>query len=132
MLRVIYRCQKPTIARVQGDVTPAALAWWPPATWPVSVDCGLLPVRGQDGPDPRHHQPLRHPCHGVRAAAPVTAERFGAQEALRIGFVHEVVTRRLDAKVDAARQALISASPNAVRACKSWCWTSPNAKSTPP
>ena len=58
---------------------------------------------------------------GARAAHRyfLTAERFGAQEALRIGFVHEVVTaEQLDAKVDELVKALISASPNAVRACK--------------
>jgi methylglutaconyl-CoA hydratase len=40
-------------------------------------------------------------------------------EALRIGFVHEVVAAdQLDAKVDELLKALTSASPNAVRACK--------------
>ncbi|MHB1411291.1 MAG: enoyl-CoA hydratase-related protein, partial [Acidovorax defluvii] len=49
----------------------------------------------------------------------LTAERFGAFDALRIGFVHEVVaTDQLDAKVDELLKALTSASPNAVRACK--------------
>ena len=47
------------------------------------------------------------------------AERFGAAEALRIGFVHEVVTAdELDAKVDELLKALTTASPNAVRVCK--------------
>ncbi|MDO8768627.1 MAG: enoyl-CoA hydratase-related protein, partial [Burkholderiaceae bacterium] len=46
-------------------------------------------------------------------------ERFSAAEAHRIGFVHEVVSAdQLDAKVDELVQALISASPNAVRTCK--------------
>ena len=49
----------------------------------------------------------------------LTAERFGAAEALRIGFVHEVVVAdRLDAKVDELLKHLTSASPNAMRACK--------------
>jgi methylglutaconyl-CoA hydratase len=58
---------------------------------------------------------------GARAAHRyfLTAERFGAQEALRTGFVHEVVAAEaLDAKVDELLKALTSASPNAVRACK--------------
>ncbi len=58
---------------------------------------------------------------GARAAHRyfLTAERFSAQEAHRIGFVHEVVAAdALDAKVDELLKALTSASPNAVRACK--------------
>jgi methylglutaconyl-CoA hydratase len=58
---------------------------------------------------------------GARAAHRyfLTAERFGAAEAHRIGLVHEVVAAdALDAKVDELTQALVSASPNAVRACK--------------
>jgi len=50
----------------------------------------------------------------------LTAERFTAAEAHRIGFVHEVVASAdaLDAKVDELVKALTSASPAAVRACK--------------
>jgi methylglutaconyl-CoA hydratase len=58
---------------------------------------------------------------GARAAHRyfLTAERFGAAEAHRIGLVHEVVVAEaLDAKVADLTQALVSASPNAVRACK--------------
>ncbi|GAO25068.1 enoyl-CoA hydratase [Alicycliphilus sp. B1] len=58
---------------------------------------------------------------GARAAHRyfLTAERFDAQEALRIGFVHEVVTPdQLDARVDALVKALASGSPNAMRAAK--------------
>ena len=58
---------------------------------------------------------------GARAAHRyfLTAERFGAAEAYRIGFVHEVVSAdQLDAKVSEITQALVSASPAAVKACK--------------
>jgi methylglutaconyl-CoA hydratase len=58
---------------------------------------------------------------GARAAHRyfLTAERFDAQEAHRIGFVHAVVSAdQLDAKVAELTQALVNASPNAVRACK--------------
>ena len=49
----------------------------------------------------------------------LTAERFDAAEARRLGLVHEVVgAERLDATVAGLLQALTSASPNAVRACK--------------
>jgi methylglutaconyl-CoA hydratase len=49
----------------------------------------------------------------------LTAERFGAAEAHRIGLVHEVVAvEALDAKLAELTQALVNASPYAVRACK--------------
>jgi methylglutaconyl-CoA hydratase len=49
----------------------------------------------------------------------LTAERFTAQEAHRVGLVHEVTSAEgLDTKVAELTQALVSASPNAVRACK--------------
>jgi methylglutaconyl-CoA hydratase len=58
---------------------------------------------------------------GARAAQRyfLTAERFTAQEAHRIGFVHEVVpAQQLDATVAELVKALVNASPNAVRSCK--------------
>ena len=58
---------------------------------------------------------------GARAAHRyfLTAERFDAAEALRIGFVHAVVSAdQLDDKVAEITQALVNASPNAVKACK--------------
>ena len=61
------------------------------------------------------------PMMGVRAAHRyfLTAERFGAQEALRIGLVHEVVAAdQLDRKVGELAQALVQAGPQAVKACK--------------
>jgi methylglutaconyl-CoA hydratase len=58
---------------------------------------------------------------GARAAHRyfLTAERFNAPEAHRIGLVHEVVPAdALDAKVAELTQALVNASPNAVGTCK--------------
>jgi methylglutaconyl-CoA hydratase len=50
----------------------------------------------------------------------LTAERFDAAEALRLGLVHEVVSSeaQLDERVSALVQALLLASPNAMRECK--------------
>jgi methylglutaconyl-CoA hydratase len=49
----------------------------------------------------------------------VTAERFGAAEARRLGLVHEVVTAdALDAKVDELVATITANGPAAVRACK--------------
>jgi methylglutaconyl-CoA hydratase len=58
---------------------------------------------------------------GARAAHRyfLTAERFGAAQAHRIGLVHEVVSAdALDAQVAEWTQALVNASPHAVHACK--------------
>ncbi|HVR54393.1 MAG TPA: enoyl-CoA hydratase-related protein, partial [Pseudorhodoferax sp.] len=58
---------------------------------------------------------------GARAAHRyfLTAERFDAAEALRIGFVHAVVPAdALEAKVAELAQALVNAGPEALKACK--------------
>ncbi|MET0517609.1 MAG: enoyl-CoA hydratase-related protein, partial [Burkholderiaceae bacterium] len=49
----------------------------------------------------------------------VTAERFSAQEAHRLGLVHELATvETLDEKVAALSAAIAANGPAAVRACK--------------
>jgi methylglutaconyl-CoA hydratase len=49
----------------------------------------------------------------------VTAERFSAAEAQRLGLVHEVVAAdALDAKVDELLAAIAANGPAATRACK--------------
>jgi methylglutaconyl-CoA hydratase len=49
----------------------------------------------------------------------LTAERFDAAEALRTGFVHAVVPlEQLDDQVAQITRALVNASPNAVKECK--------------
>jgi methylglutaconyl-CoA hydratase len=58
---------------------------------------------------------------GERAAQRyfVTAERFSAAEAQRIGFVHEVCpAAEIDAKVQGLVDALVANGPAAVKACK--------------
>ena len=58
---------------------------------------------------------------GARAAHRyfLTAERFSAAEALRLGFVHEVVAAdTLDAKVAELSKALVNAGPTAIKLCK--------------
>ena len=122
MLRAIYECPKPTIARVQGDVYAGGMGLVAACDMAVSVDTAnycLSEVKL--GLIPATISPYVIRAMGARAAHRyfLTAERFGAAEALRIGFVHEVVASdQLDAKVDDIVKALASASPNAVRACK--------------
>ena len=122
MLRVIYECPKPTIARVQGDVYAGGMGLVAACDMAVCVDtAGFCLSEVKLGLIPATISPYVIRAMGARAAHRyfLTAERFDAAEALRIGFVQEVVTAdALDAKVDAMLKALTSASPNAVRACK--------------
>ena len=122
MLRVIHQCPKPVIARVQGDVYAGGMGLVACSDIAISVDTahyclsetrlGLLPAT---------ISPYVMRAMGPRAAQRycLSAERFDAAEALRIGFVHEVVPAELlDERVDAVAHALVNASPAAVRACK--------------
>jgi methylglutaconyl-CoA hydratase len=122
MLRAIYECPKPTIARIQGDVYAGGMGLVAACDMAVSVDTAnfcLSEVRL--GLIPATISPYVIRAMGARAAHRyfLTAERFDAREAHRIGFVHEVVSAdQLDAKVAEMTTALTSASPNAVRSCK--------------
>jgi methylglutaconyl-CoA hydratase len=122
MLRVIYHCPKPTIARVQGDayaggtglvaVCDIALAADSAQFCLSEVKLGLIPAT---------ISPYVIRAMGARAAHRyfLTAERFSAAEALRIGFVHEVVAAdQLDAKFGDIARSLVQAGPAAVKACK--------------
>jgi len=122
MLRVIYTCPKPTVARIQGDVYAGGLGLVAACDMAVSVDTAnycLSEVKL--GLYPATISPYVIRAMGARAAHRyfLTAERFDAAEALRIGFVHAVVTaQQLDDKVAELTKALVSASPNAVKECK--------------
>jgi methylglutaconyl-CoA hydratase len=122
MLRVIYRCAKPTIARIQGDVYAGGTGLVAACDIAVSADTAhycLSEVKL--GLIPATISPYVIRAMGTRAAHRyfLTAERFSAAEALRIGFVHEVVAAdALDAKVAELAQALVQAGPAAVKACK--------------
>ena len=122
MLRAIFECPKPTIARVQGDVYAGGTGLVAACDIAVSVDTAhycLSEVKL--GLIPATISPYVIRAMGTRAAHRyfLTAERFTAAEALRNGFVHEVVTvDALDAKVAELAQALVNAGPMAMRACK--------------
>jgi methylglutaconyl-CoA hydratase len=122
MLRVMYACPKPTIARIQGDVVAGGMGLVACCDLAVSVDtAGYCLSEVKLGLIPATIGPYVARAMGARAAHRyfLTAERFSATEAHRIGFVHEVVSaEQLDAKVDEWVKALTSAGPAAVRACK--------------
>jgi methylglutaconyl-CoA hydratase len=122
MLEVIYHCPKPTIARVHGDTYAGGTGLVAACDMAIAVDTAqfcLSEVRL--GLIPATISPYVIRAMGARAAHRwfLTAERFDAQEAHRIGFVHEVVKAdELDAKVAGLAQALVGAGPEAVKACK--------------
>jgi len=122
MLRVMYECPKPTLARVQGDVFAGGVGLVAACDIVVSVDSATYCLSEVKlGLMPATISPYVIRAMGARAAHRyfLTAERFSAAEAHRIGLVHEVVgADALDAKVDELLKALTSASPNAARACK--------------
>ena len=123
MLKAIYECPKPTMAAVQGDVFAGGMGLVAACDMAVSVDSATYCLSEVKlGLIPATISPYVIRAMGARAAHRyfLTAERFNAQEAHRIGFVHELVNgpEALSAKVDELAQALCNASPAAVRACK--------------
>ncbi|HWI79383.1 MAG TPA: enoyl-CoA hydratase/isomerase family protein, partial [Ramlibacter sp.] len=122
MLRVLYRCEKPTIARVHGDTYAGGMGLVAACDIAVAVDTANFCLSEVKlGLIPATISPYVIRAMGARAAHRyfLTAERFNAAEALRLGFVHEVVPAdQLDGAVGALAQALLQAGPAAVKACK--------------
>jgi methylglutaconyl-CoA hydratase len=122
MLRVIYRCPKPTIARVHGDTYAGGMGLVAACDIAVAaeqahfclseVKLGLIPAT---------ISPYVVRAMGARAAHRyfLTAERFSAAEALRIGLVHQVArASELDQAVGAIAESLVQAGPQAIGLCK--------------
>ena len=122
MMRTLYECPKPTIARIQGDVYAGGTGLVAACDMAVAVDTAHFCLSEVKlGLLPSTISPYVIRAMGARAAHRyfLTAERFTAAEALRIGFVHEVVAPdALDAKVAELCHALVNAGPEAVRLCK--------------
>ena len=122
MLRTIYTCPKPVIAKVQGDCYAGGMGLVAACDIAVAneatnfclseVKLGLIPAT---------ISPYVILAMGENAARRyfLTAERFSAQEAHRIGFVHQAVAAdALDATVAEIVKALVTNSPNAVKEAK--------------
>jgi methylglutaconyl-CoA hydratase len=122
MLRTIYFSPKPVVAKVQGDCHGGGVGLVAACDIAVAgegvhfalseVKLGLIPAA---------ISPYVVKAIGDRAARRyvVTAERFDAHEARRLGLVHEVVAPdALDATVAALVGALVANGPNAVREAK--------------
>ncbi len=122
MLKTIYACPKPTIAAIHGDVFAGGMGLVSACDIAVSVDGATFCLSEVKlGLIPATISPYVIRAMGPRAAHRyfLTAERFDAAEALRIGFVHEVVPPELlSLRVEAIAQALVGAGPAALAACK--------------
>ena len=122
MMGTIYRCSKPTIAKIQGDVYAGGTGLVAACDMAVSVDTAAFCLSEVKlGLIPATISPYVIRAMGARAAHRyfLTAERFDAAEALRIGFVHEVVNAaQLNARVDALAQNIVNAGPAAIKLCK--------------
>jgi methylglutaconyl-CoA hydratase len=122
MLRTIYLCPKPVVAKVQGDCYAGGMGLAAACDIIVAVEeANFCLSEVKLGLIPATISPYVIKAMGENAARRyfLTAERFGAQEALRIGFVHEVVSAEaLDAKVAEIVKALVNNSPNAVQHAK--------------
>lgn len=122
MLWTIYRCPVPVIARVQGDVYAGGVGLVAVCDIVVAVDAASFCLsEARLGLLPATIGPYVVRALGEQASRRyfVTAERFSATEAHRLGLVHELATpETLDDKVDALLAALVANGPEAVRACK--------------
>jgi len=122
MLHTIATCPHPTIARVQGDVYAGGMGLVSACDMAVAADtAGFCLSEVKIGLIPATIAPYVLRAMGTRAGQRyfLTGERFDAAEALRIGFVHQVVAADdLDSAVDGLLKHLLSAGPAAVRACK--------------
>jgi methylglutaconyl-CoA hydratase len=110
------------VARVQGDVYAGGTGLVAACDIAVAVESAQFCISEvKIGLAPATISPYLIRAMGVRAAQRywLTAERFSATEAHRMGLVTEVATAgTLDAKLDGLCKALCLASPNAVRATK--------------
>jgi methylglutaconyl-CoA hydratase len=122
MLRTIYYCPKPVVAKVQGDCYAGGMGLVAACDIVVAaegvnfclseVKLGLIPAT---------ISPYVIKAMGEQAARRyfLTAERFTATEAKSMGFAHEtVVPEQLDQTVANIVKALASNSPHAVREAK--------------
>jgi len=122
MLRTIYYSPKPVVARVQGDCYAGGMGLVAACDIVVVADgVNFCLSEVKLGLIPATISPYVIKAMGDQAARRyfLSAERFDAREAHRLGLAHEVVAAgQLDAKVGEIVKALTGNSPNAVREAK--------------
>jgi len=122
MLYTLYTCPLPLVGRVHGDCYAGGVGLAAVCDVLVAADgmqfclsearLGLLPAT---------IGPYVMRALGEQASRRyfISAERFSAAEAQRLGFVHELASAdTIDARVDAVVQALVANGPEAVKASK--------------
>lgn len=122
MLKTIYHCPKPTIAKVQGDVYAGGMGLVAACDMAIAVETANFCLSEVKlGLIPATISPYVIRAMGARQAHRyfLTAEVFTADVAKQIGFVHDSVAEsELDSAVDSLVKNLVNASPNAVKVCK--------------
>jgi methylglutaconyl-CoA hydratase len=122
MLRMIYRCPKPVIAKIQGDCFGGGVGLAAVCDIVVAVDSAVFSLSEVKlGLIPATISPYVIKAMGEQAARRyfLTGERITVDVAHRIGLVHETVKpHALDAKIDELAGALLLASPHAVTEAK--------------
>ncbi|HEX2009974.1 MAG TPA: enoyl-CoA hydratase/isomerase family protein [Roseateles sp.] len=136
MLWTLYSCPVPVIARVQGDVYAGGVGLVSVCDIVVAVEAaGFCLSEAKLGLLPATIGPYVVRALGEQASRRyfVTAERFAAAEAHRLGLVHELAAtpEQLDEKVEALLVGLVANGPAAVRACKKLVQDLANAPITP-
>ncbi|MES2934764.1 MAG: enoyl-CoA hydratase/isomerase family protein [Pseudomonadota bacterium] len=122
MLQTIYLCPKPVVAKVQGDCVGGGVGLIAACDIVLAADTAhFCLAEVKLGLIPATIAPYVIRAMGQQAARRyfLTAERFSAQEAYRIGLLHEVVAAQsLAASVDGVVQALAANGPQALRQAK--------------
>ena len=122
MLRALYALSKPTIARVHGAAYGGGVGLVAACDIAIAVPEAMFALsEAKLGLIPATIGPYVIEAIGARQARRyfLTAERFAAAEALRIGLVHEVVPlAQIDARIGALITALKLAGPAAQLECK--------------
>jgi methylglutaconyl-CoA hydratase len=123
MLRRLSHCPKPTVARIQGAAFGGGVglvACCDVAIGTIDAEFALTEVKL--GLIPAVISPHVVAAIGERYARRymLTAERFSAAEAYRIGLLHELVTdaEALDEAVGEIVEALLNNAPGAMAECK--------------
>ncbi len=122
MLHTLNTMHKPTIARVHGAAYAGGMGLVAACDIAIAAqDAEFCLSEARLGLSPATISPYVVAAMGERHARRyfLTAERFSAAEAFRIGFVHDLATAdELDAKVDGLLRHLLATGPMAVAACK--------------
>ena len=122
MLHSVYRCNKPVIARVNGDAYAGGMGLIAACDIVVAVEGTRFCLsEARLGLVPATIAPYVIRALGEQASRRyfTTAEAFDCASAWRLGFVSERVdATQLDATVQQIAEAICANGPQAVRACK--------------